>query len=46
MFTPLVPLTRGFDASRGVLIGTTHFSIALDLLALATCAILLLVLGA
>jgi ABC-2 type transport system permease protein len=46
VLTRLDPLTYGVDALRGVLIGTTHFGIALDLLALATCAILLFMLGA
>ena len=46
VLTRLDPLTYGVDALRGVLIGTTHFGIALDLLALAACAILLFMLGA
>jgi ABC-2 type transport system permease protein len=46
MLTRLDPLTYGVDALRGVLIGTTHFGIALDLLALAICAMLLFLLGA
>ena len=46
VLTRLDPLTYGVDALRGVLIGTTHFGIVLDLLALAVCAILLFVLGA
>ena len=46
VMTRLDPLTYGVDALRGVLIGTSHFGIALDLLALAICAILLFVLGA
>ena len=46
VLTRLDPLTYGVDALRGVLIGTAHFSIVLDLLALATCAILLFALGA
>ena len=44
--TRLDPLTYGVDALRGVLIGTSHFSIALDVLALGVCAILLFALGA
>ena len=46
VLTRLDPLTYGVDALRGVLIGTTHFGVALDLLALGACAILLFVLGA
>lgn len=46
LLTRLDPLTYGVDALRGVLIGTTHFGIALDVLALAVCAILLFVIGA
>jgi ABC-2 type transport system permease protein len=39
-------LTYGVDALRGVLIGTTHFGILLDLLALAIAATVLMILGA
>jgi ABC-2 type transport system permease protein len=46
LLTRLDPLTYGVDALRGVLIGTSHFSIALDVLALGVCAILLFALGA
>ena len=44
--TRLDPLTYGVDVLRGVLIGTSHFGIALDVLALGVCAILLFALGA
>jgi ABC-2 type transport system permease protein len=46
LLTRLDPLTYGVDALRGVLIGTSHFGIALDVLALGVCAILLFALGA
>ena len=46
VFTRLDPLTCGVDALRGVLIGTAHVAVALDLLALAACAILRFVLDA
>jgi ABC-2 type transport system permease protein len=46
LLTRLDPLTYGVDALRGVLIGASHFGLALDILALAIAAALLLMLGA
>jgi ABC-2 type transport system permease protein len=46
VLTRIDPLTYGVDALRGVLIGTTHFGVLLDLLALAGAAAVLMVLGA
>jgi ABC-2 type transport system permease protein len=46
VLTRIDPLTYGVDALRGVLIGTSHFGLALDILALTVAAILLLMLGA
>jgi ABC-2 type transport system permease protein len=46
LLTRIDPLTYGVDALRGVLIGTSHFGLALDILALAIAAALLLMLGA
>ena len=46
LLTRLDPLTYGVDALRGVLIGASHFGLALDILALAIAATLLLMLGA
>jgi len=46
VLTRIDPLTYGVDALRGVLIGNTHFGLALDILALAFAAMLLLMLGA
>lgn len=46
VLTRIDPLTYGVDALRGVLIGTAHFGVLLDLLALAGAAAVLMVLGA
>jgi ABC-2 type transport system permease protein len=46
ILTRIDPLTYGVDALRGVLIGSSHFGLALDILALAIAATLLLMLGA
>jgi ABC-2 type transport system permease protein len=46
VLTRIDPLTYGVDALRGVLIGTSHIGLALDILALTVAAILLLMLGA
>ena len=46
VLTRLDPLTYGVDALRGVLIGNTHFGLALDILALAFAAVVLMMLGA
>ena len=46
LLTRLDPLTYGVDALRGVLIGASHFGLALDILALGIAAALLLMLGA
>jgi len=46
ILTRIDPLTYGVDALRGVLIGSTHFGIVLDVLALCVAAMLLLMLGA
>ena len=46
VLTRIDPLTYGVDALRGVLIGSTHFGIVLDILALVVAAIVLMLLGA
>ena len=46
VLTRIDPLTYGVDALRGVLIGSTHFGLALDILALSFAAVVLMMLGA
>jgi ABC-2 type transport system permease protein len=46
VLTRLDPLTYGVDGLRSVLIGATHFGVAVDVLALAGIAVAMLVAGA